>query len=323
MSSESGQPRTGLAPDVVDSSQRWAGRGPSVLELARDGRDVGRARRFVESQLLIAGLSFLVDDAVLAVSELTTNALIHTDSGVSVSVSTGPELVHVAVRDGSPIPPVPGSLDDTSMCGRGLVLVTRLSSRWGVDRAAGGGKSVWFEMQPRASTEVDELDVSDLLDMWTLEAPGHEDASPPSATRDLRRVRIPGVRADLLHGAKSHLDDLVRECVLVSDAALGADGARDELSDLAQRLTELSVRLVEFRNQIRRQALVAGTARVFITLDLTLPASLRPALAEYRDVLDEVDRLSELGVLLAGTDTQERQQFRRWKLDRVIEQLQP
>lgn len=306
----------------AESSQRRL----VVLAIDRPGRAVALAhvRRLVEAQLINAGLGSLVDEATIAATELTTNALIHTDSEVSVSVETHPALLRVAVQDGSPIPPVPGALDDTSMCGRGLLLVTQLATRWGFEPASSGGKRVWFEMQPGAGRPAEQLDASELLDMWFEdEAP----ASAPSwagsaAAPDMRSVRLADVRADLLHGAKSHLDDLVRECLLVAESATSSDTVRDELGRLARRLTGLSVRLVSFRNQVRRQALAAGASSdVFITLELTLPTSLRPVLAEYRDVLDEVDELSERGVLLAGVDTREHLEFRRWKLDRITEQL--
>lgn len=283
-----------------------------VLALDRDGHALAHVRRLVEAQLLDAGLASLVDAAALAATELATNALIHTDSDVSVSVATQPELLRVAVQDRSPIPPVPGALDETSMCGRGLLLVTRVASRWGFESAASGGKSVWFEMQPGANEPAHDLDAWQLLDMWAESEPAvHGVSSPaPEAAADMRSVRLPRVRADLLHGAKSHLDDLVRECLLVAEGMASSEAVRDELGDLARRLTHLSIRLVSFRNQVRRQALAAGSSSdVFITLELELPASLHPVLAEYRGVLDEVERLSGRGVLLTGTEPREHLEF--------------
>lgn len=310
---------------MQEIGQRPSSEEAVVLTLERGQRAVAHVRSLVKSQLTSAGLMSLVDEAVTAAAELTTNALIHTDSEVSVSVTMGPELLRVAVRDGSPIPPVPGSFEESSLCGRGLLLVTQLATRWGIEPATSGGKTVWFEMEPGGEHPTEDLDAAHLLELWTFDS----EISAADASRfgagpapDTRVVRLGQVRADLLHGAKSHLDDLVRECVLVQ-AATGSDTVRDELSELAGRLTDLSVRLVSFRNQIRRQALSAGASReVFLTLELRLPASLCPVLAEYRKVLDEVDELAERGVLLTGTDTHEHRSFRRWKLDSVIQQLQ-
>jgi hypothetical protein len=38
--------------------------------------------------------------------------------------------------------------DTDAVSGRGLVIVNGLASAWGVERAAEGGKTVWFELSP-------------------------------------------------------------------------------------------------------------------------------------------------------------------------------
>jgi anti-sigma regulatory factor (Ser/Thr protein kinase) len=287
----------------------------AVLRLERDGQDLGRARRLVTEQLREMGHDELVDDAVLAVCEVATNALIHTDGSVEVRVSGVPALVRVAVDDDSPIPPVAGVLDDSAMCGRGLVLLSRLTTRWGITPRENGGKRVWFELEPDAEPQPEEIDADALLDFWDLD----ELARP-----DVVTVRVPGVRAELLYGAKSHLDDLVRECALVAQSERTHDRVRDDVAQLAVRLTDLAVRLTVFRNQVRRQAVSAGyDPDQVLTLELTLPVDLADALVEYRDVLDEVDELARQGVLLTALDVPRHQEFRRWKIDRVVEQLRP
>ena len=285
----------------------------AVVRLERDGQDLVRARRLVDERLRQVGHGELVDDAVLAASELVTNALLHTDGSVELEVSAGPALVRVAVEDDSPIPPVAGVLDESAMCGRGLVLVSRLTTRWGVTPRHHGGKRVWFELEPGAEPQREEPDAEALLDLWDL----FEAAVP-----DVVTVRVPGVRADLLYGAKSHLDDLVRECSLVSHSPRTQDHADSDVEQLASRLTDLAVRLTVFRNQVRRQAIRAGSnPGDVLTLELGLPVELADALAEYRDVLDRVDDLASRGVLLTALDAPEHQEFRRWKLDRILEQL--
>jgi serine/threonine-protein kinase RsbW len=96
-------------------------------------RQVRAARRFVAS--LLDG-SPLCDDAVLVVSELFTNALLHTDSGkpgglVVVQVSRWPLGVRVAVTDqGSSKQPViadRGPCREPAESGHGLYLVGHLA----------------------------------------------------------------------------------------------------------------------------------------------------------------------------------------------------
>jgi serine/threonine-protein kinase RsbW len=100
-------------------------------------RQAGAARRFVAS--LLDGSPFC-DDAVLVVSELFTNALLHTDSGkpgglVVVQVTRWLLGVRVAVTDqGSEKQPAigdGGSCQQAAESGHGLYLVSRLAQHLG------------------------------------------------------------------------------------------------------------------------------------------------------------------------------------------------
>ncbi|MFE7778406.1 ATP-binding protein [Streptomyces sp. NPDC057445] len=87
--------------------------------------------------------------AELLISELVTNALIHTDEGALVTATVAPARLRVEVRDFTSGPqepqlPVPAAADDSTH-GRGLVLVQNLADAWGV-RAHALGKVVWFEL---------------------------------------------------------------------------------------------------------------------------------------------------------------------------------
>ncbi|MEU0303671.1 ATP-binding protein [Streptomyces sp. NPDC006175] len=85
--------------------------------------------------------------AELLLSELVTNALIHTRNGAVVTVTSAPARVRVEVRDfmtgQEPAPYVPNADDGTH--GRGLILVRSLADSWGVTTQA-LGKVVWFEL---------------------------------------------------------------------------------------------------------------------------------------------------------------------------------
>lgn len=84
--------------------------------------------------------------AELLLSELVTNALIHTGHGAVVTVTVAPERIRVEVRDfvtGLPMSHVPNADDGTH--GRGLALVRNLADAWGVSAQA-LGKTVWFEL---------------------------------------------------------------------------------------------------------------------------------------------------------------------------------
>ncbi|MFD9502144.1 ATP-binding protein [Streptomyces sp. NPDC060035] len=87
------------------------------------------------------------DVAELLLSELVTNALIHTRNGAVVTVTAAPRRLRVEVRDflagQEPEPYVPNADDGTH--GRGLLLVQSLADSWGVIAQA-LGKVVWFEL---------------------------------------------------------------------------------------------------------------------------------------------------------------------------------
>lgn len=101
------------------------------------------ARSFLRSATCAAHNSHVLDDAVLLVSELVTNSVLHGGPPVVVAVECDGEALQVRVRDGSPTMPVPRDALPSAENGRGLELVKTISSAWGVD-PVGDGKNVWF-----------------------------------------------------------------------------------------------------------------------------------------------------------------------------------
>jgi hypothetical protein len=148
------------------------------------------------------------------------------------------------------------------------------------------------------------------------------DAAPVASPEPLRHVRLENVPTRLLNDAKSHLDGLVRDMALLHEAASAHAGIEDDLADLASRLTHLATELIWFRNEIRRQVVEAvKRGDAVLTLQLDLPVSLRGRLIGYRDALDEAEQPCAQGRLLVAVPPPEQVEFRRWKLDRIIEQL--
>ncbi|MEV7425220.1 MULTISPECIES: ATP-binding protein [unclassified Streptomyces] len=87
--------------------------------------------------------------AELLISELVTNALVHTETGAVVTATVADSRLRVEVRDfvaALPRPPLPDRpVPDDSTHGRGLALVRSLADDWGI-RARPVGKVVWFEL---------------------------------------------------------------------------------------------------------------------------------------------------------------------------------
>ncbi|HVW33257.1 MAG TPA: response regulator [Acidimicrobiia bacterium] len=111
-----------------------------------DARSARAARRFVSEALSAFGDDDLTDTITLLVSELVTNAVIHAGSGVEVLVRLTGTAARVEVTDASAAGPAPRDATAEEDSGRGLALVESLARRWGVRPTAGGGKTVWFEV---------------------------------------------------------------------------------------------------------------------------------------------------------------------------------
>ncbi|MGV9455500.1 SpoIIE family protein phosphatase [Streptomyces sp. NPDC003635] len=110
---------------------------------------VGHARRFTRRAMRSWGLAEQTDAVLLVVSELVTNALVHTEGPVRLDLTLINSRLRVAVADTSPRSPVkPRSIGWEATGGRGILLVEAMSTAWGT-LPVSGGKQVWSEIQLR------------------------------------------------------------------------------------------------------------------------------------------------------------------------------
>ncbi len=107
---------------------------------------VSEARRFVADRLSEWQVAFAVDSAVLVVSELSTNAVVHAQTSFSVHVSWNGEVVLVQVTDGSSLPPAINRTDNGTQGGRGLMVVDAVAEQWG-SIPLPDGKTVWATLR--------------------------------------------------------------------------------------------------------------------------------------------------------------------------------
>ena len=90
----------------------------------------------------------LRDIAMLLTTELVSNAIEHGEGEIELVVTRPADRLRVEVHDRSSGRPVPRSADADSARGRGLLLVERLASEWGVQPSSvPGGKQVWFQLR--------------------------------------------------------------------------------------------------------------------------------------------------------------------------------
>src|SRR5690348_5410779 len=117
------------------------------MEFPADRTAPSQARRFVADTLHSWSVpNDVVDDAVLLVSELVTNALLHARSAPVVELEYDADHLRCVVVDSSPVPPRRRRYAEDAVTGRGIALVETLASRWGVDANGESGKRVWFEL---------------------------------------------------------------------------------------------------------------------------------------------------------------------------------
>ncbi|MFI0366841.1 ATP-binding protein [Actinomadura sp. 1N219] len=123
---------------------------------------VGLARTLADSRLRNWDYFHILDDALLIVSELVTNAARQTpNQEIRVQVSRDADGLIIAVWDRDPQYPRPKprttlTLEDLDISedafddngGRGLHIVRALSVRCGATRDPAGGKWVWARMRP-------------------------------------------------------------------------------------------------------------------------------------------------------------------------------
>ncbi|GAA3140438.1 ATP-binding protein [Streptomyces echinatus] len=131
-----------------------------TLTLAANDRAPGKARSFTREALMAWGVEDLLDQAVLIVSELTTNAERHGRTpGIGLGLPSGVDgepvdeitltlalqagVVGIEVEDNSPEPPVPQIASLYATSGRGLHLVTAAADTWAAcPKKDGRGKRV-------------------------------------------------------------------------------------------------------------------------------------------------------------------------------------
>jgi anti-sigma regulatory factor (Ser/Thr protein kinase) len=88
-----------------------------------------------------------LDDALLMVSELVTNAVRHGRPEVTLDMVLSPDSLTVAVDDGGRAPVTCRVPTPDQEHGRGLWMVAALAAHWGVARGGGDhGTQVWFEL---------------------------------------------------------------------------------------------------------------------------------------------------------------------------------
>ena len=148
------QRATTHASRSLESEPMPHGAHAATYSVAADPRAVAQARHFVLRTLRSWEVDQdTVDNAILCLSELITNAIIHTDAGCELRLVLDRGILTTTVRDGGStvvVDPRNGTVDPLAVHGRGLQLVDAFSTRWGSELDA-VGMTVWFVLESAKS----------------------------------------------------------------------------------------------------------------------------------------------------------------------------
>lgn len=257
------------------------------LVLPASPPSVKLARSWVSRVLEEIGRGDLVDSAQLGVSELVTNALIHSEPPLSVRMRGTVNHPRIEVVDSSPIPPqradiVPAitEIDDSNLTtfGRGLDLVAMMSRRWGSDLAHDGrSKSVWFE--PSGDAHFEDQIPGEIFALDTLHSDGLAALDGPQMP-----LHLLGVPAVLFGEMRRYHFEVRRELRLL------AMTAPDDYP-LAIEITDIFVQADRERRSstgVANLDLAISDGVDSIDLEYSVPTSTPATMSQIRDLLAQV-----------------------------------
>ncbi len=160
------------------------------FELAAHPGSVAQARRLAHARLTRWSVcADTCDSAALVISELVTNAIVHTASRrVLCELHEHADTVRIAVRDEGCAPgePHPSPQRPDEEHGRGLLLVDALCRAWGAQEH-GPGLLVWAELPRRTDAADGAADPCNDLGWGARPKPGRPDDSGEDDTPEGRR----------------------------------------------------------------------------------------------------------------------------------------
>ena len=296
--------------EQVDIMSSPAERHPSFeVRLPPQPASVAAARAEVRTLLGGSDREDLIESAVLLVSEIVTNALLHAGTEIGLSGRLSDRGLRVDVRDGSSHLPSRRRYATTSGTGRGLLMVEAMVDDWGVTRDR-HGKTVWFEL----SADLDDHDPGPAVRRTGAGRSRNEASSVPVALHNMPL---------LLHAAwQEHAEALLREYLLASLDTEGEDPiqmhaeATDAIAVLEEHIPRTSVDMVP--DELMGDAIEPHVSAALIEVPVPL-ASVAHFQTLDRAIEAALD-LSREGLVLTPPTQPEVQAFRRWLCRQVLRQ---
>src|SRR3954451_14051259 len=291
---------------------------------------VRHARRHVGEVLSQSGREQWADDAMLGVSELVSNVVLHAHTECEVSVEVGDDEVRVSVRDFATSLPTMQHFSPYATTGHGLSLVGQLSAECGIDSLGEDGKVVWFVLRGTGRSD-DLAGIDQEWDLSGLLPPEDPTDSGPTAL-------LTGVPVRLWLAGLEHHAAVLRELYLVlsgphpparstvdvsaADTALRAlfEGTNRALDHAGGRPGELDLLPLTPATNSTPAAIAAPPPPATLDVEVSLDDLDTAALEALREALDLGQRLARQGQLLVRPALDELVTLRDWACDQMAAQ---
>jgi anti-sigma regulatory factor (Ser/Thr protein kinase) len=296
------------------------------LRLVAEPSNVPAARRFVDAALADWGREALADDVGVCVSELTTNATLHSgatffqleveqyDDGVRVAVADhGMGPVDVLARQPELSDAFLDDLtaDDAFATGRGMFLVAALAHEWGIDELP-SGKRVWAEFRTTFAGEDEAQPTAPYVSRTKERA-----TTVPDADR-WAVVRFRGCPAAVVIAHDANLAEYTRELQLIGD----------QLHEPSfQRLAEvLGGYVAEHAPNWEPARIQAHDAcqrgETHVDFDILADREIRASIRFLRSLIGEAEALSLEGRLMTLPAPEPVQRLRDWMEGEFLAQIE-
>lgn len=202
------------------------------VRMVAEPESVPAVRRFVDDVLTEWGRRDLVEDVGLSVTELATNATLHSRAAhFDVELHGDPDAVRLAVVDTGATraraiasrTSLPSFADEDlaweSMTGRGLFIVSALATRWGIEDLPGGTR-IWADFSTRGS---DYQPQDPVVDSRCEEAA----AAPARPTTVIRLLGCPSALLLTAVAAAEEIVEVVRSLLITMAAPAPVQEWRD------------------------------------------------------------------------------------------------
>ena len=272
------------------------------IELDSDVASCSTARRFVRETLAQAAED-LRANASLLVSEVVTNAVLHSSGPVTVEVLGNGSAYRIAVSDGSRTPPIEKGYRADDATGRGLHLLDSLAAAWGWQRTD-TGKVVWFDLP---------------VPLGGASSRGTERASFDDPYPNGTPIALLEAPIQEMIRTAAHYDGLYREFRLILE--LDPSHRQAIPGRLLSLIDELGASFLGFGRATQETwDTSVDEKRDTVDLHFRFPSEAAAAVVRYNRLLDQADDYCQRAQLLTIAPTEEALAVRRWAFGQVVSQ---